>query len=80
MNQPTLSHIASTIKGKKKKTKCILWRRVRYILFCLIATLYKYQAYVNNVGSLYGASMFKDILRCEREVLTFLTKSVFIVK
>lgn len=80
MNQPTLFHVASTIKGKKKKTKCILWRRVKYILFCLTATLYKYQAYVNNVGSLYGASMFKDILRCEREVLTFVTKLVFIVK
>lgn len=34
------------------------------MLFCLIATLYKYQ--VNNVGSLYEATIYKDILPMSR--------------
>lgn len=86
MSLSTLAQVPSAFKRGKKKVSVHLgegWETVG-----LIATLCKYLVYVNTVGSPDRTSIFKDTLpvphvttvRCERNVLTFVTKLVFIVK
>jgi hypothetical protein len=49
-------------RWKEEKEVYTLGKGRILMLFCLIAALYKYLAYVNNIGSLYGTPIYKDIL------------------